>query len=268
MPSTPTPDSCSRVVALASLAGCKILPTPTEEDKAAAAAAGLQSGQDGRGDVGVQGDALSQEQGRAVRRMCSALAKADAEGGRREIRQSRRSRRIRPGPMSRRSKARSSPPTRSRARRRSMSMSTATARPTVRVQIGPAMRGTALRDALDFVDFNAFKNQIDFAQFGKSFNTYANTTVLSKLPREGARRQDRQAARRLCAGLGHGPAADDAGRSRDRRHDERQRTTSSSSWRTSRRSISARSRSSAPISRCGAARSTCWSARTAPASRR
>ena len=54
----------------------------------------------------------------------------------------------------------------------------------LRAQIGPAMRGTALRDALDFVDFNSFKNQIDFAQFGKSFNTYANTTVLSKLPRE------------------------------------------------------------------------------------
>lgn len=54
----------------------------------------------------------------------------------------------------------------------------------LRVQIGPALRGTALRDALDFVDFNAFKNQIDFAQFGKAFNTYANSTVLSKLPRD------------------------------------------------------------------------------------
>jgi predicted lipoprotein len=42
-----------------------------------------------------------------------------------------------------------------------------------------------LRDSLDFVDFNSFKNQIDFAQFGKSFNIYANSNVLSKLPREG-----------------------------------------------------------------------------------
>lgn len=53
-----------------------------------------------------------------------------------------------------------------------------------RVQIGPAMRGTALRDSLDFVQFNDFTNQIDFAQFGKAFNAYAGKTVLSKLPRE------------------------------------------------------------------------------------
>ena len=68
------------------------------------------------------------------------------------------------------------------------------------MQIGPAMRGTALRDALDFVDFNAFTNQIDFAQFGKSFNTYANKTVLSKLPRDGLDGKTGEAARRLCAG--------------------------------------------------------------------
>ena len=54
-----------------------------------------------------------------------------------------------------------------------------------RIQIGPAMRGTALRDSLDFVNFNDFTNQIDFAQFGKAFNSYVNRTVLSKLPREG-----------------------------------------------------------------------------------
>ena len=54
----------------------------------------------------------------------------------------------------------------------------------VRAQIGPALRGTALRDVLDFVNFNEFTNQIDFAQYGKSFNTYSDRTVLSKLPRE------------------------------------------------------------------------------------
>jgi predicted lipoprotein len=52
------------------------------------------------------------------------------------------------------------------------------------VQIGPALRGTALRDSLDFVSFNQFTNQIDFAQFGKSFNTYANKTFLAKISRE------------------------------------------------------------------------------------
>jgi predicted lipoprotein len=54
----------------------------------------------------------------------------------------------------------------------------------VRVQIGPAIRGTALRDSLDFINFNEFTNQIDFAQFGKSFNTHVDKTVLSRLPRE------------------------------------------------------------------------------------
>ncbi|MFO1150526.1 MAG: DUF2291 family protein [Alsobacter sp.] len=53
------------------------------------------------------------------------------------------------------------------------------------VQIGPALRGTALRDSLDFVDFNDFTNQIDFAQFGKAFNQHVDKTLLSALPREG-----------------------------------------------------------------------------------
>jgi predicted lipoprotein len=52
------------------------------------------------------------------------------------------------------------------------------------VQIGPAMRGTAIRDSLDFVSFNDFTNQIDFARFGKAFNVYVNRTVLQTLPRE------------------------------------------------------------------------------------
>lgn len=52
------------------------------------------------------------------------------------------------------------------------------------VQIGPVIRGTALRDGLDFVSFNAFTNQIDYAQFAKSLNTLMAETVLAKLPRE------------------------------------------------------------------------------------
>jgi predicted lipoprotein len=52
------------------------------------------------------------------------------------------------------------------------------------VQIGPALRGTAIRDALDFVSFNDFTNQIDFARYGKAFNLYANHELLEKLPRD------------------------------------------------------------------------------------
>jgi predicted lipoprotein len=53
------------------------------------------------------------------------------------------------------------------------------------VQIGPAMRGTAIRDALEFVSFNDFTNQIDFARYGKAFNVHVNKAVLEKLPRDG-----------------------------------------------------------------------------------
>jgi predicted lipoprotein len=57
-------------------------------------------------------------------------------------------------------------------------------KPDAIVQIGPAMRGTAVRDALDFVSFNDFTNQIDFARYGKAFNTYVNHATLEKLPRD------------------------------------------------------------------------------------
>lgn len=54
-----------------------------------------------------------------------------------------------------------------------------------KVQIGPAIRGTAIRDALDFVNFNDFKNQIEWAQFGKAFNARINEAVVKDLPRDG-----------------------------------------------------------------------------------
>ncbi|MDP8997554.1 MAG: DUF2291 family protein [Pseudomonadota bacterium] len=52
------------------------------------------------------------------------------------------------------------------------------------IQIGPVIRGTAIRDALDFISFNDFTNQIDFAQFGKAFNSYVNDNVLKTVPRD------------------------------------------------------------------------------------
>ncbi len=55
----------------------------------------------------------------------------------------------------------------------------------VRIQIGPVIRGTAIRDSLDFVNFNEFKNQIQWAEFGKAFNVHINGLILEKLPREG-----------------------------------------------------------------------------------
>jgi predicted lipoprotein len=52
------------------------------------------------------------------------------------------------------------------------------------IQIGPAIRGTALRDALDFVSFTSFTNQIEYAQFGKTLNTRVDRVLLSTLPRD------------------------------------------------------------------------------------
>lgn len=54
----------------------------------------------------------------------------------------------------------------------------------LKVQIGPAIRGTSLRDSLDFLNFSEFKNQIEWAQFGKAFNEKVNTTVLASMVRE------------------------------------------------------------------------------------
>lgn len=54
-----------------------------------------------------------------------------------------------------------------------------------KVQIGPAIRGTAIRDALAFLDFNSFRNQIEWAQFGKAFNDKVNASFLAALPRDG-----------------------------------------------------------------------------------
>lgn len=55
----------------------------------------------------------------------------------------------------------------------------------VRIQIGPVIKGTAIRDSLDFVSFNDFKNQIQWAEFGKAFNVHINGMTLEKLPRDG-----------------------------------------------------------------------------------
>ncbi|KQY16835.1 hypothetical protein ASE23_23315 [Rhizobium sp. Root73] len=55
----------------------------------------------------------------------------------------------------------------------------------VRIQIGPVIKGTAIRDSLDFVSFNDFKNQIQWAEFGKAFNVHVNGLTLEKLPRDG-----------------------------------------------------------------------------------
>jgi len=170
------------LVALASLASCKILPTPTEADKAAAAA------QEFNPDRMVEElwtpKVLPYLEGKAgsfkeVQMLAASDAKAAGEKYGNPRKQAN-------SPWTYIATAEGkivASNTQSRAATIDVDVD-GDGKADLRAQIGPAIRGTALRDALDFVDFNSFKNQIDFAQFGKSFNTYANTAVLSKLPRE------------------------------------------------------------------------------------
>ena len=172
------------VAAVSSLAGCKILPTLSEEDKAAAAAAQAFN-PDKMVEAEWPSKVIPYLKGKAGRfQDVRSAAKADAKAA---------------GEKYGNPKKQANSPwtyvatvdgkvvasnTESRAATIDVDVD-ADGKADLRVQIGPALRGTALRDSLDFVDFNAFKNQIDYAQYGKSFNTYVNTTVLSKLPREG-----------------------------------------------------------------------------------
>lgn len=58
------------------------------------------------------------------------------------------------------------------------------------LQLGPVIRGTALRDVLPFIDFSSFTDQIEFAQLSRALNTKAYETALEDLPHDGlVRRQ-------------------------------------------------------------------------------
>jgi predicted lipoprotein len=57
-------------------------------------------------------------------------------------------------------------------------------RPDAAIQIGPAIRGTALRDALPFIDFAQFVNQLDFADVGNDLNLRAVKTALAPVALE------------------------------------------------------------------------------------
>ena len=55
---------------------------------------------------------------------------------------------------------------------------------TVTLQFGPVVRGTSIRDMLSLHPFGSFKNQVDYAQYGKALNAKANATALSTAPRQ------------------------------------------------------------------------------------
>lgn len=54
----------------------------------------------------------------------------------------------------------------------------------VLVQIGPVIKGTGVRDSLDFIAFDDFVNQLEFARLSNAMNKRINDTVLAPLDRE------------------------------------------------------------------------------------
>jgi len=48
----------------------------------------------------------------------------------------------------------------------------------IRISIGPALSGTAIRDAIRFIDFNHFVNQVDFASLATELNRLGNERAL------------------------------------------------------------------------------------------
>lgn len=54
---------------------------------------------------------------------------------------------------------------------------------TVSLQVGPAINGSALRDASGLYDFNDFLNQVDYAGAGTALNNMVKTTVLGGVDR-------------------------------------------------------------------------------------
>ena len=49
---------------------------------------------------------------------------------------------------------------------------------TVSLQVGPAINGTAIRDAAGFINFNQFVNQVDFADAATALNNQVKAKVL------------------------------------------------------------------------------------------
>jgi predicted lipoprotein len=53
------------------------------------------------------------------------------------------------------------------------------------LQIGPVLRGTALRDALPFIQFSQFVNQLEFARVGNALNDRVWKRALAELSKDG-----------------------------------------------------------------------------------
>ncbi|WP_276121647.1 DUF2291 family protein [Pararhizobium qamdonense] len=173
---------CLALAALVALSGCKIIKTPTAEEAAEAASGGFNSA---RQVAGIWDSKVIPflETRAGPYQDVSALAKSDldaaaAKYGHKEKEGS--------APWTFAAKV-SGTIVKAETTSRAAYLDTdvdGDGKADVRIQIGPVIRGTAIRDSLDFVNFNEFKNQIQWAEFGKAFNTHVNGLTLEKLPRD------------------------------------------------------------------------------------
>lgn len=49
------------------------------------------------------------------------------------------------------------------------------------IQIGPVLKGSAIRDSLDFISLNSFENQVEYAKLASSLNIKVRDSVLGNL---------------------------------------------------------------------------------------
>jgi predicted lipoprotein len=54
----------------------------------------------------------------------------------------------------------------------------------VEIQIGPVLKGTAVRDSMDFISFEDFTNQLEFANVSREMNNRIKSSVLEAFGRE------------------------------------------------------------------------------------
>ena len=130
--------------------------------------------------------------GRAVdaKTLPQAVA-ADKAAAATRVRRAGRHRRGDPGQASPASSARASPAS-------TTSPSTASpARRKIRMQTGPAINGTDLRDATGEIKFGDFKNQIEYQNAGAAINNAMKQEVLAGIDTARAAGQDRLGRRRL-----------------------------------------------------------------------
>ena len=68
---------------------------------------------------------------------------------------------------------------------------------TVSLQVGPAINGTAIRDAAGFINFNQFVNQVDFADAATALNSEVKAKVLKGIDPRRSKGKNGQLHRRL-----------------------------------------------------------------------